>query len=118
MAPAIPTNSGPLLPRWKQFGYPSVDIPSFSAFQTRTSTANGGNTPSPVKRKPLPASASPNLIKAPLSSGGRVVAIGNEELIDQRPTSSFPERTSSRHSQHLPTPPSDSPPLVIRDLDQ
>lgn len=118
MAPAIPTNSAPLLPRWKQFGYPSVDIPSFSAFQTHPSGANGSNTSSPVKRKPLPASASPILIRSPLSSGGRVVAIGDEETTDQRSTSSFPERTSSRRAQHLPTPPSDSPPLVVRDLDQ
>lgn len=109
VVPAVSTD--PIAPstRVKPFATPSKEIPSFSAFQAQTSKVN---SPSPVKRKPLPLSASPIVTKIPLSSGGRLVAVGEEDSTIE------PQNPSLRQVPWLPTPTSGSPPLLVRDLDQ
>ncbi|KAI4097289.1 MAG: hypothetical protein LQ344_000388 [Seirophora lacunosa] len=92
----------------------NIPIQSFSAFQAHNPNIN---SPSPVRRKPLPSSASvlsPRL--PPLSTGGKLVAVGEEDPDEQRASPPF------AHSfPRLPwrtAPAASSPPLVVRDLDQ
>ncbi|KAL8929823.1 MAG: hypothetical protein Q9208_000967 [Pyrenodesmia sp. 3 TL-2023] len=91
-----------------------VPVQSFSAFQAHNPNINGH---SPVRRKPLPSSASILSPKVPpLSTGGRLVAVGEEDPDEQRPSSAF-----GQSFPHLPwrtAPAASSPPLVARDLDQ
>ncbi len=83
----------------------TVDVPSFTAFQAQ---APRTSISSPVRRKPLPPSASPAKPRPlPLSSGGKVVAVGEEDSADHPPGVPW-----------LPTSTSGSPLLVARDLDQ
>ncbi|KAL8696823.1 MAG: hypothetical protein Q9201_007461 [Fulgogasparrea decipioides] len=99
-------------PRLKPSVPANIPVQPFSAFQAQSPQVNG---PSPVRRKPLPSSASVLSPKVPpLSTGGKVVAVGEEDP-DDRPRSS----TFSQSFARLPwlTPASNSPPLVIRDLD-
>ncbi|KAL8869893.1 MAG: hypothetical protein Q9174_003927, partial [Haloplaca sp. 1 TL-2023] len=99
-------------PRLKPSIPANIPVQSFSAFQAHTPQVTG---PSPVRRKPLPSSASvksPNV--PPLSTGGKVVAVGEEDPEDQKRSPPFGQSFA-----RLPwrTPATDSPPLVIRDLD-
>lgn len=100
--------------------FPPIEVPSFSAFQAQTSRVN---VPSPVRRKPLPASASPTLnrprVPKPLSTGGQVVAVGVEELTVEPPKRSSAENfTLVQRGQPAPTNSIPSPELIVRDLDQ
>lgn len=100
--------------------YPPIEVPSFSAFQAQTSRVN---VPSPVRRKPLPASASPTLsrprVLKPLLTGGQVVAVGVDELTVEPPKRSSAEVfTSVQRGQPAPTNSVPSPELIVRDLDQ
>lgn len=100
--------------------YPPIEVPSFSAFQAQTSRVN---VPSPVRRKPLPASASPTLnrprVPKPLSTGGQVVAVGVEELTVEPPKRSSAENFDSvPRGQPAPTNSIPSPELIVRDLDR
>lgn len=100
--------------------YPPIEVPSFSAFQAQTSRVN---VPSPVRRKPLPASASPTLSRSrvpkPLSTGGQVVAVGVQELTVEHPKrSSAEDFTSLQRGPPAPTNSVPSPELIVRDLDQ
>lgn len=100
--------------------YPPIEVPSFSAFQAQTSRVN---VPSPVRRKPLPASASPTLsrprVPKPLSTGGQVVAVGLGELTFEPPKkSSAEEFTSVQRGPYAPSNSVPSPELIVRDLDQ
>lgn len=72
----------------------------------------------PVKRKPVPSSASSLKGRVPsLSSGGVVVAVGEEDTGDYKPTD--PNRQSFLQGPPALLPPSIiSPPLQVRDLDQ
>lgn len=72
----------------------------------------------PVKRKPVPSSASPLTGRVPaLSSGGVVVAIGEDDGDDYNPGD--PNRQSFlQDPPSLPPPNIISPPLQVRDLDQ
>ncbi|KAL8816753.1 MAG: hypothetical protein Q9223_004293 [Gallowayella weberi] len=101
-------------PRLKPSIPANLAVQSFSALHPHTPQVN---TPSPVRRKPLPSSASIVSPKIPLlSTGGRVVAVGEEDPDDQ------PQPSPFAHSfPHLPwrtAPATGSPPLVARDLDQ
>ncbi|KAL8781892.1 MAG: hypothetical protein Q9203_000856 [Teloschistes exilis] len=109
------SSSDPRLPspRLKPSIPANIPVQSFSAFQANTRQVNG---PSPVRRKPLPSSASIHSPKVPpLSTGGKVIAIGEEDPDDLS--------TSSPFGQSFPrfpwktAPASSSPPLVVRDLD-
>lgn len=100
--------------------YPPIEVPSFSAFQAQTSRVN---VPSPVRRKPLPASASPTLsrprVPKPLSTGGQVVAVGVQELTVEHPKrSSAEDSTLLQRRPPAPTNSVPSPELIVRDLDQ
>lgn len=113
--PDASPSSDPRLPspRLKPSIPANIPVQSFSAFQAHTPHVNG---PSPVRRKPLPSSASVYSPKLPaLSTGGRVVAVGEEDPDDQLRSSPFAQSFG-----RLPwrTPAANSPPLVIRDLDQ
>lgn len=101
--------------RSKPFATPSIDVPSFSAFQAQTSRVN---VPTPVRRKPLPPSASPVITKPQLSSGGLIIAVGDDD--DYSPAHAQPSLFQHSSSVHraAPTPSNASPPLVVRDLDQ
>ncbi|MCJ1284768.1 hypothetical protein MMC26_004104 [Xylographa opegraphella] len=91
-----------------------IDIPSFSAFQAEPKAT----TASPVRRKPVPPSATPSPRLPSLSSGGRVVAVG--EISDQHLTdnkSRVPPLTSS-HRLPWQAQSAASPTLLVRDLDQ
>lgn len=72
----------------------------------------------PVKRKPVPSSAFPFTGKVqPLSSGGVVVAIGEDDVGDNNPGD--PNRNLFlQDPPSLPPPNVISPPLQVRDLDQ
>ena len=72
----------------------------------------------PVKRKPVPTSASPLIGRVPpLSSGGVVVAVGEDESGDYN--ADDPNRQSFlQDPPSLPPPSIISPPLQVRDLDQ
>ncbi|KAL8771140.1 MAG: hypothetical protein Q9209_003311 [Squamulea sp. 1 TL-2023] len=101
-------------PRLKPSIPANVPVQSFSAFQAHNPHVN---IPSPVRRKPLPPSASVVLPKVPpLSTGGRVIAVGEEDP-DDKPTSS-PFAPSFPRLPWRTTPATSSPPLVVRDLDQ
>ncbi|MCJ1400191.1 hypothetical protein MMC11_003395 [Xylographa trunciseda] len=91
-----------------------IDIPSFSAFQAEPKAT----TASPVRRKPLPPSASPSPRLPSLSSGGRVVAVG--EASDQHPKDNKPRVPPLTTSHRLPwqAQSTASPTLLVRDLDQ
>lgn len=71
-----------------------------------------------VKRKPVPSSASPLTGRVPsLSSGGVVVAVGEEDAGDYN--LGDPNRQSFLQDPPLlPAPNIISPPLQVRDLDQ
>lgn len=89
---------------------------SFSAFQAQTSRVTT------VKRKPLPPSASPVITRPPLSSGGRVIAVGDDDHDHDHDNpatdaqSSFQALSPAHRVAY--TPSNASPPLVVRDLDQ
>ena len=101
-------------PRLKPPVPPNVPIQSFSAFQAQTPKINGA---SPVRRKPVPSSASPATpTLPPISTGGRVIAVGEEDPDDHQKTSSA--QPSSFRVPWLAPAASSSPPLVVRDLDQ
>ena len=72
----------------------------------------------PVKRKPVPTSASPLIGRVPpLSSGGVVVAVGEDDPGNYN--SDKPNRLSFLQDPPSPPPPNVlSPPLQVRDLDQ
>ncbi|KAL8649787.1 MAG: hypothetical protein Q9210_004192 [Variospora velana] len=101
-------------PRLKPSVPVNVPIQSFSAFQAHNPNIN---SPSPVRRKPLPSSAlalSPRV--PPLSTGGTLVAVGEEDPHEQRTSSPF-----GQSFPRLPwrtAPAASSPPLVVRDLDR
>ncbi|KAL8712280.1 MAG: hypothetical protein Q9220_003431 [cf. Caloplaca sp. 1 TL-2023] len=114
--PNASPSSDPRLPspRLKPSLPANIPVQSFSAFQAHTPKVNG---PSPVRRKPLPSSASVNSPKLPaLSTGGKVVAVGEEDADDQHKGSPF--APSFARLPWRSTPSADSPPLVVRDLDQ
>ncbi|KAI4276127.1 MAG: hypothetical protein LQ337_002708 [Flavoplaca oasis] len=113
MKPDAPS-SDPRLPspRLKPSIPANVPVQSFSTFQ-----AHPPHAPSPVRRKPLPPSASVVSPKVPpLSTGGKVVAVGDEDP-DHQSTSS-PFAPSFPRLPWRTTPATSSPPLVVRDLDQ
>ncbi|MCJ1394027.1 hypothetical protein MMC18_006905 [Xylographa bjoerkii] len=91
-----------------------IDIPSFSAFQAEPKAT----TASPVRRKPVPPSASPSPRVPTLSSGGRVVALG--EASDQHHSDNKSKAPPLTTSHRLPwqAQASASPTLLVRDLDQ
>lgn len=71
-----------------------------------------------VKRKPVPSSASPLIGRVPpLSSGGVVVAVGEDDLGDYNPGDRNPQ-SFLQDPPPLPPPSVASPPLQVRDLDQ
>ncbi|MCJ1475901.1 hypothetical protein MMC13_004565 [Lambiella insularis] len=91
-----------------------IDIPSLSAFQTQAPKT----TDSPVRRKPVPLSASPSPRLPSFSSGGRVVAVGESaDSLPLRPRANPPPVSSSHRPPWVP-PSVASPTLVVRDLDQ
>ena len=101
-------------PRLKHSIPKQIDVPSFSSFQAQTPRV----TASPVRRKPLPATASPILPQ--LSSGGAVVAVGEDESSGHLYNSTYlhdPPPTA-HHVPWLPTHATGSPTLLVRDLDQ
>lgn len=93
-----------------------INAPSFSSYQAKVKGA------SPVRRKPVPSSASigsaSSGAKQSLSSGGLVVAVGVEDSTydDTKPS----EADTPQYSHRVPwlPSPSASPELVVRDLDQ
>ncbi|MCJ1382186.1 hypothetical protein MMC17_005298 [Xylographa soralifera] len=90
-----------------------IDIPSFSAFQAEPKAT----TASPVRRKPVPPSATPSPRLPSLSSGGRVVAVGeisDQHLKDNK--SRVPPLTTS-HRLPWQAQSTASPTLLVRDLD-
>ncbi|MCJ1319686.1 hypothetical protein MMC15_005022 [Xylographa vitiligo] len=91
-----------------------IDIPSFSAFQAESRAT----TASPVRRKPVPPSATPSPRLPSLSSGGRVVAVG--EISDQHLKGNKLRDSPSTISHRLPwqAQSTASPTLLVRDLDQ
>ena len=100
--------------RSKSFATPKLDLPFFSNSQASSQPANGA---SPVKRKPLPPSASTLPLRPSLSTGGQVVAIGEEDS-DETPTLHQPSTSSNKKAPWLSSPAAASPPLLPRDLDQ
>ena len=112
-------------------GRPKVDpsspsYPSYPSYPSSTSKSPSSRQPKPVpapkiepvKRKPVPSSASPLIGRLPpLSTGGVVVAVGEDEAGDYKASppnqQSFPQDPPS-----LPPPNVLSPPLQVRDLDQ
>ncbi|KAI4164785.1 MAG: hypothetical protein LQ342_001760 [Letrouitia transgressa] len=92
--------------------------PPLQTFTTIQSQSPNPNVPSPVRRKPLPPSATPATPSLPpLSTGGRVVAVGEEDPDDRARSPSLGQ--SPFRVPWLPTPTqSSSPPFVVRDLDQ
>lgn len=85
---------------------------SFSAFQAQTSRVTT------VRRKPLPPSASPVITRLPLSSGGRVITVGDDDS-DDSVTNAQPSLQALSPAHRVAyTPSNASPPLVVRDLDQ
>ncbi|KAL8948990.1 MAG: hypothetical protein Q9222_004861 [Ikaeria aurantiellina] len=114
--PNASPSSDPRLPspRLKPSIPANIPVQSFSAFQAHTPKVNG---PSPVRRKPLPSSASvksPNLPS--LSTGGKVVAVGEEDPDEHSKSSPFVPSFARLPWRTAPS--ADSPPLVVRDLDQ
>lgn len=101
-------------PRLKQSIPKQIDVPSFSSFQAQTPRV----TDSPVRRKPLPATASPVLPQ--LSSGGAVVAVGEEESDGLPYNSAYLDDPppTAHHVPWLPTLSTGSHTLLVRDLDQ
>ena len=94
-----------------------IDVPSNPALQSQGTKVN---TPSPVRRKPLPTSvSSPPLLLPRFSTGGRVVAVGTEEFNDNRRPAQIENLgpLTSHRPPWLPEP-TTSPTLVVRDLDQ
>ncbi|KAL8701038.1 MAG: hypothetical protein Q9224_000690 [Gallowayella concinna] len=101
-------------PRLKPSIPANLPIQSFSTLHAQTPHLNA---PSPVRRKPLPSSASIVSPKIPpLSTGGRVVAVGEEDPGDQPQSSPF--APSFPRLPWRAAPATGSPPLVARDLDQ
>jgi hypothetical protein len=112
-SPSSPTASFTLPPARSK---PSMtNAPSFSPYQTKVNGA------SPVRRKPVPSSASIGSAgsgpRQPLSSGGLVVAVGEEDTYDNTKPFKADEADSLHRVPWLPSP-SASPELVVRDLDQ
>lgn len=71
-----------------------------------------------VKRKPVPPSASPLIGRVPpLSSGGVVVAVGEDNLGDYNAADRNPQ-SFLQDPPTFPPPNVASPPLQVRDLDQ
>ena len=102
---SVPSDSLPPRPHLKPSIPPTIDVPSYTAFQAQPP---GIGISSPVRRKPLPPSAASTRPRPPpLSSGGKVVAIGEEDSANHPPRAPW-----------LPTPTSGSPILIARDLDQ
>lgn len=92
-----------------------INAPSFTSYQAKVNAA------SPVRRKPVPSSTS-NASAAsgprqPLSSGGLVVAVGEEDTYDNIKPFKADKADSSHRVPWLPSPIA-SPELVVRDLDQ
>ncbi|KAL9604461.1 MAG: hypothetical protein Q9219_000426 [cf. Caloplaca sp. 3 TL-2023] len=101
-------------PRLKPSIPANVSAQSFPAFQPHSPNITG---PSPVRRKPLPASAAVFSPKIPsLSTGGKLIAVGEEDPDDQPASSPFGQSFSRLPWRTAPA--TDSPPLVVRDLDQ
>lgn len=89
-------------------------VQSFPTFQAHNPNING---PSPVRRKPLPSSASIHTPKVPpLSTGGKLVAVGEEDPDDQPSSSPFAQSFARLPWRNAPA--TSSPPLLVRDLDQ
>ncbi|KAI4258227.1 MAG: hypothetical protein LQ352_001280 [Teloschistes flavicans] len=115
ITPDVSSSSDPRLPspRLKPSIPANIPIQSFSAFQANTPQVNG---PSPVRRKPLPTSASVYSPKVPpLSTGGQVVAVGEEDPDEIYTASPFGQSFARFPWKRAPA--SSSPPLVVRDLD-
>ena len=91
-----------------------IDVPSFSTFQAQGSMTG---TASPVRRKPLPTSASPSTQVPRLSSGGRLVAVGEDLEEQSRLVKPKTPKITPNRPPWLPQSTS-SPTLVPRDLDQ
>ncbi|KAL8936281.1 MAG: hypothetical protein Q9211_004264, partial [Gyalolechia sp. 1 TL-2023] len=116
--PSLTTNleASPSLPspRWKPSRPANLSVQSFSAFQAHNPNITG---PSPVRRKPLPSSASVLTPKVPpLSTGGKLIAVGEEDPDDQPGASPFAQSLARLPWRTAPA--TSSPPLVVRDLDQ
>ena len=76
------------------------------------------NVVSPVRRKPLPSSASPSPVIPSSSPGGNVVTAGDTEHNEYPKTGHLEKPPSpSYRIPWLPSP-TTSPKLVLRDLDQ
>lgn len=101
--------------RSKPFATPSIDVPSFAAFQAQTSRVK---VPTPIRRKPLPPSASPVITRPQLSSGGLIIAVGDDDGYSPAHAQPSSFQHSSSVPRAAPTPSNASPPLVVRDLDQ
>ncbi|KAL8694347.1 MAG: hypothetical protein Q9218_000984 [Villophora microphyllina] len=113
--PDASPSSDPRLPspRLKPSVPANIPIQSFAAFQANTPQVNGH---SPVRRKPLPSSASIYSPKVPpLSTGGKIIAVGEEDPDDHSTSSPFSQ--SFARFPWKTAPASNSPPLVVRDLD-
>ena len=103
--PDPPSSSLPTRPYVKPSIPSTINVPSYTAFQVQTP---GTGISSPVRRKPLPPSAAATKPRPPpLSSGGKVAAVGEEDSADHPPRAPW-----------LPTPTGGSPILIARDLDQ
>lgn len=93
-----------------------INAPSFSSHPAKVNGA------SPVRRKPVPSSASiapaDSGPRQPLSSGGLVVAVGEEDTYDNTKPFKADKSNPSHRVPWLPSPSASSPEIVVRDLDQ
>ena len=91
-----------------------IDVPSAPNFHP---PALKNATASPVRRKPVPPSASPSSHYPSLSSGGRLVALGEES--DQHSTLIKPKTPRITPNRPAWLAQATSPPMLVpRDLDQ
>ncbi|MCJ1376523.1 hypothetical protein MMC20_007766 [Loxospora ochrophaea] len=105
------------LARLKQSIPKNIDVPSYSAFQAQNSHVQ---VASPVRRKPLPTSASPSNLHHEFPAG-RTVGAHGEEFPDYNPRTTVQEapKGSIPRRPWVPTPKtSGSPQVLVRDLDQ
>ena len=105
-------------PRSNPFTPPNLDGASASTSQPQGSAQSpGGTVSSPIRRKPLPSTASKHPLTPTLSTGGLLVAIGDDSDEEVESPSQDNRQTSDQH-QRESTISQVSQPLQIRDLDR
>ncbi|KAI9819835.1 MAG: hypothetical protein M1827_006404 [Pycnora praestabilis] len=113
---AAPLPSSTSTARNKQVLPPALVVPSFSAFRARVSSVSAA---SPVRRKPLPATASS--LATRFSPSDPVTIVDRSRPKDSSRSVSIdipPLHNSPSRSNSSPRPSSASSPFVLRDLDR